>query len=31
LYFAAQNGATGWIWMFLSLIILGNLLVLIIR
>ena len=31
LYFAAQQGATGWIWILLIPFILGNLLVLVIK
>jgi hypothetical protein len=31
LYLAAQHGATGWIWFLISLVILGNLVVLIVR
>ena len=31
LYFAAQQGAAGWIWALLSLVILGNVLVLLVR
>ena len=31
LYFAAQRGAVGWIWVLLSMVILGNVLVLLAR
>jgi ABC-type maltose transport system permease subunit len=31
LYFAAQRGAVGWIWGLISLVVLGNVLVLLIR